>query len=127
MAFKESQIFAVTENKYNIVSKKKKRNETLINGDIALSSFECHSVNIRNTLRVKNSIILMKLFYFLGQESHDHCCVQEWLFKWIHLLNRAESHALVATENVTKTRAAFEQFLLIFLSNLFLSELFLKV
>lgn len=27
MAFKESQIFAVTENKYNIVSKKKK-NET---------------------------------------------------------------------------------------------------
>ena len=25
MAFKESQIFAVTENKYNIVSKKKKK------------------------------------------------------------------------------------------------------
>ena len=22
----------------------------------------------------------MKLFYFLGQESYDHCCVQEWLF-----------------------------------------------
>ena len=78
MAFKESQIFAVTENKYNIVSqKKKKRNETLINEDIALSSFECHSVNIRNTLRVKNSVILMKLFYFLGQESYDQCCVQE--------------------------------------------------
>ena len=77
MAFKESQIFAVTENKYNIVSKKKKRNETLINEGIALSSFECHSVNIRNTLRVKNSVILMKLFYFLGQESYDHCCVQE--------------------------------------------------
>ena len=51
MAFKESQIFAVTENKYNIVSKKK-RNETLIKGDITLSSFECHSVNIRNTLIV---------------------------------------------------------------------------
>ena len=78
MVFKESQIFAVTENKYNIVSKKKKkRNETLINGDIALSSFECHSVNIRNTLSVKNTVILMKLFYFLGQESYDHCCVQE--------------------------------------------------
>ena len=77
MAFKESQIFAVTENKYNIVSKKKKPNETLINGDIALNSFECHSVNIRNTLSVKNSVFLMKLFYFLGQESYDHCCVQE--------------------------------------------------
>ena len=77
MAFKESQLFAVTENKYNIVSKKKKRNETLINEDIALSSFECQSFNIRNTLRVKNNVILMKLFYFLGQESYDHCCVQE--------------------------------------------------
>ena len=30
MAFKESQIFAVTENKYNIVSKKKK---TKLNAD----------------------------------------------------------------------------------------------
>ena len=49
------------------------------------------------------------------------------LFKWIHLLNHAESHALVTTENVTKTRAVFEQFLSTFLSNLFSSEFFLKV